>query len=160
MNSDPEAVSFDPSEAPHLLIVGTMYRPEIVSQLVAGASARLKEAGASYDLLEVHGAYEIPAAIAMAEASADVAYDGYIALGCLLKGETIHDEVVAYPCYHALQDLAVEKHIALGNAVLTVQTLEQAKARANPDRENRGAEAASAALHMIHLKRKFGLDRK
>lgn len=137
-----------------ILIVESAYRKDIINNLVKGATAELEEAGASYDRVEVHGSLEIPGVIAYAEKFRRD-YDGYIAIGCILKGETIHDEVIAYAAYEALQKMAVEEHLAIGCGILTVNTLAQAEERADPQRQNRGAEAARAALQMIEIRRKF-----
>ena len=136
----------------HLAIVKSKYRPEIIAGLYRGAVAVLDEAGASHEAVEVSGSLEIPAAVAILE-SGETSFDGYVVLGCILKGETIHDEVIAYTVFGDLDRIACKKRLALGNGILTVNTEAQAQERADPKRQNRGGEAARAALAMLALKR-------
>lgn len=146
-----ENVSADISGAKFLL-VKSAYRQEVIDQLEEGAVEALKEYGASHESVEVHGSLEIPAAISLAEKS-DKNYDGYIALGCILKGETIHDEVIAYTVYEKIQDMVIDRDMAIGCGVLTVNTLEQAIERADPKQQNRGREAALAAIQIAALRK-------
>ena len=134
-----------------MLIVEARFYNDIVDALLAGARAVFDEAGAEYDSITVPGALEIPAAIAMALDASD--YDGAVALGCVILGETYHFEVVSNESARGLMDLAVRERIALGNGILTVDNEEQAKARAGGSIGNKGAEAARAALVMAKLKR-------
>ncbi len=135
-----------------MLIVEARFYNDIADALLAGARAVFDEAGAEYDSITVPGALEIPAAIAMAlEARSD--YDGVVALGCVILGETYHFEVVSNESARGLMDLAVRERIALGNGILTVDNEAQAKARAGGSIGNKGAEAARAALVMAKLKR-------
>jgi 6,7-dimethyl-8-ribityllumazine synthase len=141
-------------EKPHLAIVKSKYRPEIIDGLYRGAVAVLEKAAATHEAVEVSGSLEIPAAVAMLEAG-EASFDGYVVLGCIIKGETIHDEVIAYTIFGDLGRMACKKRLALGNGVLTVNTEAQAQERADPQRQNRGGEAARAALAMIALRKKY-----
>ncbi|MFS8054712.1 6,7-dimethyl-8-ribityllumazine synthase [Rhizobium sp. BR 317] len=127
--------------------------------LLDGAKTALDEAGASYDIVTVPGALEIPAAIAMALDGGDngnVVYDGYVALGMVIRGETYHFDIVANESSRALMDLAVSESLAIGNGILTVENDEQAWARARRSDKDKGGFAARAALTMIALKEKLG----
>ena len=141
----------------HILIVEARFYPDISDELLRGATAALSEAGATFDRVEVPGVFEIPAAIRMAVAATDLApkYDGYLALGCVIRGETTHYDIVANESARALQDLAREFALALGFGVLTVENEAQAWARARVDQKNKGAEAARACLALIDLKRRL-----
>jgi 6,7-dimethyl-8-ribityllumazine synthase len=137
--------------APRMLIVEARFYDHIADALLAGARAVLDEAGCAYDVLTVPGALEIPAAIAMAIDARD--YDGVVALGCVILGETYHFEVVSNESARGLMDLAMRERVAVGNGILTVDNEEQAKARAGGSVGNKGADAARAALAMAKLKR-------
>ncbi|UNE55315.1 6,7-dimethyl-8-ribityllumazine synthase [Bartonella machadoae] len=140
----------------HLLIVEARFYEGISDALLAGAVNALQKAEASYDIVTVPGALEIPAAIVFAEKNSKVSYDGYVALGCVIRGETYHFEIVANDSCRALMDLTVHKHLAIGNGILTVEDEKQAWVRAKQDEKNKGGFAAKAALCMIALKKKFG----
>ncbi|WP_455474771.1 6,7-dimethyl-8-ribityllumazine synthase [Bartonella sp. B30(2025)] len=139
-----------------ILIVEARFYNEISDALLAGAVNVLQKAGASYDIVTVPGALEIPSAIVFAEEDNKVSYDGYVALGCIIRGETYHFEIVADNSCRAVMDLTVYKHLAIGNGILTVENEEQAWARAKQDEKNKGGFAAEAALCMIALKKRFG----
>jgi 6,7-dimethyl-8-ribityllumazine synthase len=141
---------------PHLLVVRAPFYEDIIAELTRGAVQALDAAGVSYEIIDVPGAFEIPAAIAMAEASAVKSYDGYVALGCVIRGETTHYDYVCGESARGLQELAFRDRLAIGFGVLTCENGEQAWARASVDRKNKGAEVANAALRMIELKREFG----
>jgi len=148
------------SDQPHIMIALSRYYEEVAEQLLAGALAVLEEAGASYELYEVPGAFEIPAAMATAMRSPDFSggrrrFDGYIALGCVIRGETTHYDYVCGECARGLQDLAVRNCLALGFGVLTTENMDQAMARADVNRGNKGADAANACLRMVEFKRQF-----
>ena len=118
-------------------------------------------AGATYDRLEVPGAFELPAAIrmnikAMESGSGYRFYDGYIALGCVIRGETSHYDYVCGECARGLMDLSLEFSLAIGFGVLTVENQGQAWARASVDQLDKGRSVANAALRMIEVKREFG----
>jgi 6,7-dimethyl-8-ribityllumazine synthase len=159
----PEPVQGIPSwDNPHLMIVEARFYTELADELARGATETLAEAGATWDRVEVPGAFEIPAAIRFAVKSMDITptrrrYDGYIALGCVIRGETSHYDYVCGESARGLQDLALHHSLAIGYGILTVENEEQAWARAAIDRGNKGRAAAEAALAMIALKRRFGL---
>jgi 6,7-dimethyl-8-ribityllumazine synthase len=142
----------------HLLIVEERLYPDISDALLKGASDAITLAGAGFEVVTVPSVFEIPAAIALAEESghrpAGVRYDGYVALGCLIRGETYHFEVVANESARGLTDLAIGKRLAIGNGVLTVESEQQARVRAQPvaDGNDEGAFAARACLTMVALK--------
>ena len=135
-----------------MLIVQAPYYSEIAQELLRGAEAALTEAGAKFDKLTVPGALEIPSAIAMAEESER--FDGYVALGCVIRGETSHYDIVAGESARGLMALSMEG-VAVGNAILTCENGEQAMARASVDGKNKGAEAVKAALTMIDIREKM-----
>lgn len=124
--------------------------------LVAGATDVIYGAGYTAEMITVPGAFEIPGAIAMAHRTDR--YDGYIALGCVIRGETSHYETVCNESARALQTLAIAHHAPIGNGILTCENLVQAIARADTNQGNKGAEAAHAALRMIQIRHVFGLD--
>ncbi|MDK4703069.1 MULTISPECIES: 6,7-dimethyl-8-ribityllumazine synthase [unclassified Rhizobium] len=143
----------------HILIVEARFYDDMADALLDGAKAALEEAGATYDIVTVPGALEIPAAIAMALDGGDngnVVYDGYVALGMVIRGETYHFDIVANESSRALMDLAVSESLAIGNGILTVENDEQAWARARRSDKDKGGFAARAALTMIALKEKLG----
>lgn len=142
----------------HVLIVEARFYDEISNALLKGAVEALKEADADFDVVTVPGALEIPAAIAFAERG-EKKYDGYVALGCVIRGETYHFEIVSNESCRGIADLTVRKRLAIGNGILTVENEKQAWARAQPDKKNKGGFAAKAALRMIALKKKFGVNR-
>jgi 6,7-dimethyl-8-ribityllumazine synthase len=147
-----------------ILIVEARFYAGISDALLAGATAVLKAAGAEYDAISVPGALEIPGAIAMANASghaAGAAYDGYVALGCVIRGETTHYDTVANESARGLMDLTVHHRLAIGNGILTVENEDQAWARTRADRvEDKGGNAAKAALAMIALRQRFSLGQR
>ncbi|HXD45987.1 MAG TPA: 6,7-dimethyl-8-ribityllumazine synthase [Pseudolabrys sp.] len=139
-----------------MLIVEARYYLGISDQLLSGAKTTLDEAGSTYDLITVPGALEIPAAIAMAVTAAErrgKPYDGAIALGCVIQGETYHFDIVANESARGLMDLALARELPLGNGILTVDDEHQAKARLGGDHGHKGVDAARAALVMARLKR-------
>ncbi|MEZ5796289.1 MAG: 6,7-dimethyl-8-ribityllumazine synthase [Paracoccaceae bacterium] len=140
-----------------LLIVVAPYYQAIAANLVAGARAIAAEAGADLDLVEVPGALEIPSAIALAERLAQ--YDGYVALGCVVRGETTHYDTVCNDSSRALSLLGLQG-ACIGNGILTVENMPQAEVRADPAGQNKGGGAAAAALHLIALSRKWASDTK
>lgn len=146
-------------DRPHLLIVEARFYDDISDELLAGAANALENAGATFDRITVPGALEVPAAIAMAlYASEDggTDYDGFVALGCVIRGETGHYDIVAGESARALMDLAIEECIAVGNGILTCDNAEQAWARARVTEKNKGGAAAEAALAMIKVRDKLG----
>ncbi len=135
-----------------LLIVVAPYYKDIADSLVAGARATAAACGAEVELVEVPGALEVPTAIAMAERLAK--YDGYVALGCVIRGETTHYDTVCNDSSRAISLLGLQG-AAIGNGILTVENRAQAEVRANPDGQNKGGGAAAAALHLIALSRNW-----
>ncbi len=140
-----------------LLIVVSPYYRAVADQLVAGAKAEIEACGGTWDLIEVPGALEIPTAIGLAERLSN--FDGYVALGCVIRGETTHYETVCNDSSRGLTLLGLQG-LCLGNGILTVENLAQAEVRADASGQNKGGGAAAAALHLIALARRFGDDRK
>jgi len=140
-----------------LLIVVAPYYKEIADALVAGASAELAEAGATFELVEVPGALEVPQAIATAYRMSN--FDGFVALGCVIRGETTHYETVCNDSSRALSLLGLNG-AAVGNGILTVENHEQARVRAEVGGQNKGGGAAAAALHLIAIARRWGRETK
>ena len=136
-----------------LLIVVAPYYKDIAEQMIAGATAEIESVGGTWDLVEVPGALEVPTAIAIAQRLAQ--FDGYVALGCVIRGETTHYETVCNDSSRALQLLGLQG-ACIGNGILTVENHTQAKVRAQADGQNKGGGAAAAALHLIALTRRWG----
>ncbi|WP_026619263.1 6,7-dimethyl-8-ribityllumazine synthase [Ensifer sp. WSM1721] len=146
----------------HILIVEARFYDDLADALLDGAKHALDAAGATYDIVTVPGALEIPAAIAMALDGADeggTEYDGFVALGMVIRGETYHFDIVANESARALMDLAVSESLALGNGILTVENDDQAWARARRSEGDKGGFAGRAALTMIELKNKLGAEK-
>ena len=144
------------------LVVEARFYNEIAAMLLEGVKLAFATAGATYECIEVPGALEIPLAMAIALDHAEAAqhpFDGAVALGCVIRGETYHFEIVASESARALSDLAVAQRLPLGNGVLTVENEEQAMARADPKQGDKGADAALAALALIRLSRELGSRR-
>ena len=143
---------------PNILIVEDRFYDDIADALVDGASVELDNAGASYERLEVPGAFEIPAAIGFAAHGAKAtAYDGFIGLGCVIRGQTTHYDYVCMESARGLQELAVREGLAIGYGILTCENPQQALSRAHRDEYDRGGPAARACLAMIGIKHGFGL---
>ena len=145
-------------EGGRFLIVEARYYDAIGADLLAGATRALEAAGATHDLVNVAGALEIPAGMAIALDAAKAAgrrYDGAVALGCVVRGETYHFEIVAGESARALMDMSVERKLALGNGILTANTIAQAEERADPERGDKGGEAARAAIGLADLQRRL-----
>jgi 6,7-dimethyl-8-ribityllumazine synthase len=138
-------------KTPRILIVEARYYAHIADALLKGATDALNEAAAEFDVVTVPGALEIVPAIAMAVEAGN--YDGVVALGCVIQGETFHFDIVAMQSARALIDLAVALRLPAGNGILTVDNEAQALARATTDQRNKGREAAKAALALVSLKR-------
>ncbi|WP_395447302.1 6,7-dimethyl-8-ribityllumazine synthase [Aminobacter sp. UC22_36] len=145
-----------------LLIVEARFYDDLADALLDGAKAALDAAGAAYDVVTVPGALEIPAVISFALDAADdegTQYDGYVALGTVIRGETYHFDIVANESCRALMDLSVAESIAIGNGILTVENDDQAWARARRNEGDKGGFAARAALTMIAVREKLGAAR-
>ncbi len=136
-----------------LLIVVAPYYRAIADMQIAGAKAEIEAAGGSWDLVEVPGALEVPTAISIADRRSN--FDGYVALGCVIRGETTHYDTVCNDSSRALQLMGLQG-LCIGNGILTVENTEQAVVRADPAQGNKGGGAAAAALHLIALTRKWG----
>lgn len=140
------------------LIVEASFYTDLADALAAGAIKVLEDAGASYDRIAVPGALEIPSAIAMASQRRDAdPYDGYIALGCVIRGETYHFEIVCNESARGIMDLTTAEMLPIGNGILTVENGDQAWERADPNRKDKGGDAARAALAMARLAQDYGL---
>ena len=137
----------------HILIVTSQFYTDISNELVRGASQTLDAVGARYEVINVPGAFEIPAAIRFAMNNKQ--YDGFIALGCVIRGETTHYDYVCAESARGLMDLALKFGAAVGFGILTVENEQQAHVRADVKDGNKGKDAALACLRMIELKRKF-----
>ncbi len=137
-----------------ILVVEARFYAEISDELATGAIAVLERAGCDYDRVVVPGALEIPTAIAMAEMG-DEPYDGYVALGCVIRGETSHYDIVAGESARALMDLATGLGLAIGNGIITTENDKQAMARARAGEKDKGGFAAQACLDMIALRDRF-----
>ncbi len=149
-SGDLELPAFDP--APRVLIVVSPYYFNVANALLAGARSAIEAVGGRWEIVEVPGALEIPTAIALAHRQAS--FDGFVALGCVIRGETTHYDTVCSDSSRALQLLGLEG-ACIGNGILTVETMEQAKVRADPAGQNKGGGAACAALHLIAVHRKW-----
>lgn len=148
------------TESPHILIVEARFYEDIADELARGAIQVLEEARATFERLPVPGVFEIPAAIQMAIRSLDFStlrrrFDGYVALGCVIRGETNHYDLICNEATRALQRVVQQYTLALGFGVVTVDTKEQAWVRAAVDQRNKGGMAARACLSMIDVKRQL-----
>ncbi|MDP7342863.1 MAG: 6,7-dimethyl-8-ribityllumazine synthase [Alphaproteobacteria bacterium] len=141
------------AEVAHILIAQARFYEDIADELLKGAQAALEAAGASHETVAVPGAYELPAALRMAVDSGR--FDGYVALGCVIRGETSHYDYVCGESARGLMDLCTRHGIALGYGILTTENREQAWARASRAEKDKGAVAARACLEMVALRRAF-----
>lgn len=145
--------------APHILIIDARFYNELADELVSGALEALGKAGATHDRISVPGVLEIPAALSMALVAAEdggTQYDGYVLLGCVIRGETSHYDIVAVESARAVMEMTIDGALALGNGILTVETGEQAWVRARLSDKNKGGVAADAALAMIAVRDRLG----
>ena len=140
-----------------ILIVVSPYYKDIADNLVAGAKAEIEAAGGTWELVEMPGALEVPTAIGLADHRSN--FDGYVALGCVIRGETTHYETVCNDSSRALQLLGLQG-LCIGNGILTVENREQAVVRADATGQNKGGGAAAAALHLVALARKWAAQTK
>ncbi|MBV8061558.1 MAG: 6,7-dimethyl-8-ribityllumazine synthase [Alphaproteobacteria bacterium] len=157
-----QPASFNFEVKPHILIVEARYYDDLANLQLDGAKTVLDRAGASYEVLTVPGALEIPAAIVYALKALDYdavrrRYDGYVALGAVIKGGTMHDQIVATESARGLQELSMRYALAIGNGILTCDNKDQALERADKTKLNRSGEAAEACLRMIEIKQQFRL---
>lgn len=137
-----------------ILIVEGRFYSDLSDELLAGATQALEAFGAEYEVVSVPGALEIPAVVALADKHGK--FDGYVALGVVIRGETYHFEIVANESARGLMELAVTRGLAIGNGILTVENDEQAWARARVSEGDKGGGAARACLDVIALRKQFG----
>ncbi|RYY93347.1 MAG: 6,7-dimethyl-8-ribityllumazine synthase [Alphaproteobacteria bacterium] len=140
------------ANAPRILIVTSRYYAHIASELEASVVEGLEKVGATHEFLEVPGAFEIPGAIAMAASTGE--WDGFVALGCVIRGETSHYDLITNHVARGLMELSISG-VPLGFGVLTVENEEQAKVRADRKQKNKGAEVVAAVLRMVGLSYRF-----
>jgi 6,7-dimethyl-8-ribityllumazine synthase len=146
-------------QPPHLLVIEARFYENISDELLRGAVAAIERTGATHERVSVPGALEIPAALAMALDAmerGEAIFDGFVCLGCVIRGETKHFDIVAEQSARALMDLSIDEGLAIGNGILTVENEEQAWARARVSDSDKGGAAAEAALAMVALRRRFG----
>lgn len=148
------------SDDPYLLIIDSRFYEDIADELVKGAIAAIEASQASYTRVSVPGAFELAAGVRFAVRSMELVggrrrYDGYVVLGCVIRGETDHYEHISRESIRAVSNLTVEYSLAVGLGILTCDTREQAISRAAVNQGNKGGAAAEAALHMIRVKRSF-----
>jgi 6,7-dimethyl-8-ribityllumazine synthase len=139
---------------PHILLVEAPYYTHIADHLRKGAERALATAGATYETISVPGAFEIPAAIGLVARASD-RFDGFVALGCVIRGETTHYDHICSESARGLQDLGVREGLAIGFGILTVENEAQALARASAERRDKGGEAVRACLALVDLKRRL-----
>lgn len=152
------ASGFDNVAGARVLVVEARFYDDVADALWTGAKNVLDGAGVSVERITVPGALEIPQAVALAVSAAERAgapYDGAIALGCVIRGETSHYDIVAGESARALMDMAIERGFPIGNGILTVDTEAQAFARASHNQRDKGGDAARAALSLIAVKRRL-----
>jgi 6,7-dimethyl-8-ribityllumazine synthase len=160
--AEPRRAAHSPAprlEGGRFLIVEARFYDAISTQLLEGAGRAIQAAGATFDVVGVAGALEIPAGVVIAidaAAAAGRPYDGAVALGCVIRGDTYHFEIVAGESSRALMDLAIQRKLPLGNGILTTETLAQAEERADPTQGDKGGDAARAAIGLALLKRRVG----
>ena len=139
-----------------VLIVDANFYQDLAAELVRGAVAELEKIGVSYERLSVPGALEIPSAISLVSQGNDAKlFAGYIALGCVIRGETSHYDIVCGESARGLSKLALDRNLAIGNGILTVDNWEQAWARASVSKKNKGRDAAIACLSLFGIKQRY-----
>ena len=145
----------------HFLIIDARFYADLADELVKGATAELDRRGATWERVSVPGVLEIPSALAMAIEAQESArrFDGYVLLGCVIRGETTHYDIVANESARGIVTIALSRGLAVGNGVLTVENGGQAWARARVGEKDKGAGAAAAAFEMAALRESFGLAR-
>ncbi|WP_372917770.1 6,7-dimethyl-8-ribityllumazine synthase [Sandarakinorhabdus sp.] len=148
---------------PHIMVVEARFYEDLADEMALGAIAAIETAGATYERFSVPGAFEIPAAIRYALEADQPAegrrkFDGFVALGCVIRGETTHYDYVCGESARALQDLAMNQLAAIGYGILTCENKDQAWARASRDKGNKGAAAVEACLSMVALRYRFELS--
>lgn len=150
-------IDLEPSAGSHVLIVHAPYYEQIVGELLKGAEETFGEFGVTFEREPVGGAFEMPAAVMLAASRRDGGrlFDGFVTLGCVLRGETSHYDLICQETARGLMDLTVNRGLAVGFGLLTCENEDQALARADRARKNKGREAALACLGMIAMKRRF-----
>ena len=150
------------TDKPNILIVEARFYGHISDMLLDGATAALEKGGAHFERLAVPGALEIPPAIAMAARGGEhggKSFDGYIALGCVIRGETFHFEIVAGESARGLMDLGINHGLCIGNGILTTENEKQALERAAPGDGDKGGDAARACLALVNARSRLGVHR-
>ena len=142
----------------HILIVSGRFYTDLAAELERGATEALKAKGATYELVDVPGAFEIPAVIRLALETTK--YDGFVALGCVIRGETTHYDYVCGESARGLMELELQHKAAIGYGILTVENEEQAWARARVSEGNKGRDAVEACLRLVDLKKHFNAGGK
>lgn len=148
------------ASAPRIVIIEARFYEDIADALAEGAIAAIEAAGGSYDRIKVPGVLEIPAALSMvmtAMENGGELYDGFVLLGCVIRGETSHYDIVANESARVIMDLTVDADLAVGNGIVTVENDDQAWARARINEKNKGGAAADAALAMVALRNRLGV---
>ena len=151
------------TDKPHILIVEARFYDDLLDAMLTGARRALDKAGATYEIVSVPGALEIPGAIKLAHEAGNAGrlertFDGFVALGCIIRGETTHYDTVCQESARGLMDLTIQHCLAIGNGIITVENDDQAWARAKPDKLDKGGAAAQACLAMVKLKHGWGLE--
>jgi 6,7-dimethyl-8-ribityllumazine synthase len=150
------------TDKPSILIIEARFYSHISDMLLDGATAALEKGGAYFDRIAVPGALEIPTTIALAARAGEAGgkyYDGYVALGCVIRGETYHFEIVSNESARGLLELGINHGLCVGNGILTCDNERQALERASPEDGDKGGDAARAALALVNAKHRFGLNR-
>ncbi|MEZ5833692.1 MAG: 6,7-dimethyl-8-ribityllumazine synthase [Dongiaceae bacterium] len=148
---------------PHILIVEARFYDDLLDAMLSGAKRALDKAGATYEIVTVPGALEIPGAIKIAHEAGNAGrlerrFDGYVAVGCVIRGETTHYDTVCQESARGLMELTIQHGLAIGNGIITVEDEDQAWARAKPEKQDKGGGAAQACLAMVTLKHRWGLE--
>ncbi len=146
-----------PGPPPRLLVIQAPYYEAVVTGMRRGAERVFAEAGASADVVDVAGAFELPAALRMALSQTGARFDGFLVLGCVVRGETDHYDHICRETCRGVMDISVETGAAIGFGLLTVDALPQAVARSGENKMNKGAEAAQALLSQVALRRRWNL---
>ncbi len=147
-----------PGPPAQLLLIQAPYYDAVVGGMRAGAGRVAAEAGATLDVVDVAGGFELPAALRMALVQQASRYDGFLLLGCVVKGETDHYTFICDAISHGVMQISAETGAAIGFGLLTVDTLQQAIARSSDDKHNKGAEAMHALLTQVGLRRRWGIQ--
>jgi 6,7-dimethyl-8-ribityllumazine synthase len=150
-------LDLEPAEGSHILIISAPYYGHIVAELEKGTEETIKEFGATSEKIMVGGAFEMPAAVMLASSRRDGGrlFDGFVTLGCVLRGETSHYDLICQETARGLMDLTVNRGLAVGFGLLTCENEAQALRRARVDEKNKGREATLACLGMIAMRRRF-----